>query len=215
MSVAIASFIVAVVAILVATTSVAYTRKQASEQAKVAAIEQDRRHDELAPQFGITCMVKKGTDDWADLRVTLTGGLERLDEVVISILDETDMDHWSHGLPDGVTQEQAEAFVWGPWEFNTGASAQVVSNRESQPRPYSRISGKNWDLLSLRATRPGHWMTGTSQNQWRSQYVFHPIRLIIVSRREGYEPWVVQRDVKVNYPRTEEIRINRPRPRPL
>jgi hypothetical protein len=44
------------------------------------------------------------------------------------ILDETGSDHWARGLPDGVTQEQAEAFVWGPLEFNTGASDQVVSN---------------------------------------------------------------------------------------
>ena len=204
---AIVSLIVAIVAILVASTSAAYTRKQATEQAKVAAIEQDRRHDELAPEFEITCMVKKTAHDWADLRVTLTGGgLERLDEVVISILDETDKDHWGHGLPDGVNQEQAEAFVWGPWEFNTGASTQVVSNRESRPRPYSRIDGKNWALLSLQATRPGHWMTGTSQDEWRKQYQDHPIRLQITSRSEGHEPWFVQRDVKVDYPKVARIR---------
>ncbi len=205
---AITSLIVAIVAILVATASAAYTRKQATEQAKVASIEQDRRHDELAPEIEITCIVKKTAHDSADLRVTLNGGgVERLDEVVISILDETDRNHWAHGLPDGVTREQAEAFVWGPWEFNTGASVQVVSNRESRPRPYSRISGKNWGLLSLQATRPGHWMTGTSQDEWRKQYRDHPIRLLITSRREGHEPWFVQRDVQVDYPKVARIRV--------
>ena len=140
--------------------------------------------------------------------MTLTGGgLERLDEVVISILDETDRDHWAHGLPDGVTQEQAEAFVWGPWEFNTGASVQVVSNRESRPRPYSRISGKNWDLLSLQATRPGQWMAGTSEEEWRKQYRDHPIRLLITSRLEGHETWFAQRDIKVDYSKVARIRV--------
>ncbi|WP_300603000.1 hypothetical protein [Trebonia sp.] len=204
---AIASLIVAAVAILVATASAAYTRKQATEQAKVAAIEQDRRHDELEPEFEITCIVEKTAVDSAVLRVTLTGGLEPLDEVVISILDEADRDHWSRGLPSGVTQEQAEAFVWGPWEFNTGASDQVVSNRESRPRPYSRVNGKNWDLLSLQATRPGHWMTGTSQDKWREQYRNHPIRLLITARREGHDPWDVQRDIKADYPKVERIRM--------
>ena len=62
---AIASFVIAVLAILIAGASAVYTRKQASEQAKVAAIERERRHDELTPEFEITCVVKKTTHDWA------------------------------------------------------------------------------------------------------------------------------------------------------
>jgi len=139
--------------------------------------------------------------------VSLTGGgLEYLDEVVITILDEAGRDHWTRGLPDGVTREQAEAFVWGPWEFNTGASAQVVSNRETVPRTYSRVSGKNWDLLSLTPTRPGRWMAGTGQDKWRKQYRDHPVRLLITCRREGYEPWFVQCDVHAEYPKAARIR---------
>jgi hypothetical protein len=104
--------------------------------------------------------------DSADLRVTLTsGGLDYLDEVVITILDEAGRDHWAHGLPDGVTRDQAEAFVWGPWKFNTGAGAQVITSRETRPRAYSRVSGRNWDVLSLGGTRPGHWMTGNHPGQ--------------------------------------------------
>jgi hypothetical protein len=159
------------------------------------------------PDFEITCTVRETANDSADLRVSLTGGgLEYLDEVVLTILDETGRDHWTRGLPDGVTQEQAEAFVWGPWEFNTGASTQVVSNRETVPRPYSRVSGKNWDLLSLTPTRPGCWMTGTGQDDWRKQYRDHPVRLLITCRREGYEPWFVQRDVQAEYPKVARIR---------
>lgn len=203
----IASLILAIIAILVAGASAAYARKQATEQARVRAIEQDRRHAELMPEFEITCTVRKTASDSADLLVSLTaGGLDYLDEVVITILDETGRDHWTRGLPDGVTQEKAEAFVWGPWEFNTGASSQVVSNRETASRPYSQVSGKNWDLLSLIPTRPGHWMTGTSQDDWRKQYRDHPVRLLITCRREGYEPWFIQRDVHAEYPKVARVR---------
>lgn len=71
-----------------------------------------------------------------------------------TILDDG-KDHWDGGLPDGVTEEEAQAFVWGGLEFNPEASGKVVSNRESRSRPYSNVSGKNWDVLPMRATRPG------------------------------------------------------------
>ena len=48
--------------------------------------------------------------------VTLAGGTDTLDEVVITLQDESGVDHWGRGLPPGVTQEQAEAFAWGPWD---------------------------------------------------------------------------------------------------
>jgi hypothetical protein len=144
-------------------------------------------------------MARDAVPDCADLRVELVGGrLERHAAVTVTILDEAGQDHWTRGLPDGVTQGEAEAFVWGPWEFNTGASEQVINNRESKARPYSRVSDKNWDLLSLRATRPGKWMSGVSQDEWRKTWRGEPIRLLlVVCRCEGYEPWFIQRDVKV------------------
>jgi hypothetical protein len=160
----------------------------------LAAIERGRRHDELAPEFEL-----KFTDtgpESANLRVALAGGaLEGLDEVTFTVLDEVGKDHWGRGLPGKLTQEEAEAFVWGPWEFNTGASVQIVSNRQSRPRPYSRVSGKNWDLLPLKRTRPGHWMSACSQQQWQDEYEDQPIRLLVICRRAGYEPWTVLREV--------------------
>jgi hypothetical protein len=96
----------------------------------LAAIERDRRHDELCPGFEITCTIRDTAVTSADLHIALKpSDLGRLDEVTVTILDERGADHWAHGLPEGVTQAEAEAFVWGPWEFNTGASEQVVSNR--------------------------------------------------------------------------------------
>jgi hypothetical protein len=202
------SFILSVIAVVVASASAAYTRKQAVQAAKVTAIEQGRRHDELTPEFEVTCSVPDAAAGSADLRVTLTGGgLDYLDEVVITILDEAGRDHWAHGLPEGVTQEQAEAFVWGPWKFNTGAGAQVITSRETRPRAYSRVSGKNWDVLSLTATRPGHWMTGTTQDIWRKQHQDHPVRLLITCRRDGYEPWFVSQEVNPARPKVARARF--------
>lgn len=48
-------------------------------------------------------------------------------------------------------------FVWGPWQFSTGASEQVASNRTTRPRAYSLTTGKNWDLdATLVAAWAGH-----------------------------------------------------------
>jgi hypothetical protein len=162
--------------------------------ASLAAIERGRRHDEVAPVFDLTFTETGGED--ASLRVTFTdGGLESLDEVTFTILDEAGKDRWSGRLPPRVTQEEAEAFVWGPWEFNTNASVQIATNRMSQTRAYSRVTGRNWGLLPLRRTRPGHWMTGYTQQQWQEEYEDHPVRLLITCRREGYEPWTLLQEV--------------------
>ena len=168
----------------------------------LAAIERDRRRDELTPRFDITCEVRDIARDHADLLITLgRGGAQYLDWVTVTILDEAGQDHGVHGLPQGVTQQEAEEFVWGAWEFNPEASSQVVSNRESRPRPYSRLSGKNQDRLGLRATKPGPWMTATSSEAWREEYRNQPLRLLLTCKRNEYEdPWFIQRDVKVKYP---------------
>jgi hypothetical protein len=187
----------------------AYQSRSSAQQANaaagtLAAIERARRHDELTPEFDITCTVQDTSGDSAVLHVTLKPGkLERLDGVTVTIQDETRSDHWTRGLPDGVSQEEAAAFVWGPFQFNTGASAQVVSNRTTRPRPYSLVTGKNWDVLGLTLTRPGRWMTATSQEDWRKQQAGKPVRLLLTCRLGEYEPWLIQCDVAVTEkPRT-------------
>jgi hypothetical protein len=191
-----AALIVAIVAALAAVGSVWYTRRAAASAvaaarsaATTAELDSERRHAELALQFDITCeAAANGADQSGELRISLTGppDLENLDEVTIVILDETGIDRWGHGLPTGVSEAEARQFVWGPWEFNTGASAQVLDNRTTKPRPYSRASGKNWDRLSLTRTRPGRWMA-MDPAQWRQQQR-GPIRLQITSRR-GSQIW--------------------------
>lgn len=136
--------------------------------------------------------------------------MDFLDEMVIRIIDEAWTNHWSNGLPDGVSQKEAEAFVWGPWEFNEDASNRVANSRTSRPRHYSRADGKNWEILELRLTRPGRWML-MSIESWQEQQKGEPIRLSIACRRKGYEPWTLHLEVQPDKgpPTTKRVRRQR------
>ncbi|HUY51797.1 MAG TPA: hypothetical protein VMV92_39880 [Streptosporangiaceae bacterium] len=199
----IAALVVSIVAAAGAVAAVWYARRSARSSATsavaaetTAALDSQRRHAELTPQFEIICTVgDNGVGDQGELRLALAGptGLDRLDEVTIAILDEAGIDHWAHGFPTGVSEEDARRFVWGPWEFNTGASAQVTGNRTTRPRPYSRSDGKNWDRLSLVRTRPGHWMD-MSPERWQKQCEC-PVRLQVTCQRAG-EQWILLQEVQ-------------------
>ncbi len=116
---AVASLIIAVVALIVALASAAYTRRQAVASEGVTAIEDQRRHDELMPELVITCEERAGSR-MADMTVELTGpaGLDRLDEVTIRIRDDIPDRKPSPGSQ--LTQDQISEVVWGPYRFNPG-----------------------------------------------------------------------------------------------
>jgi hypothetical protein len=202
-----ASLVISLLALVVAGASVVYARRQSVAQHKAATIEDDRRHEELTPVFEASCEVPGDPGDSATLKIALIGGIDALDEVVITIQDESGTDHWGRGLPADVTQEQAEAFVWGPWEFDANASAQVASNRQTRPRSYSLPRGKNWDVLTLAATRPGPWMTGTTPDKWTKERRQQPIRLMLVCQRQGHKPWFAPLEVQPRYRKTARIRV--------
>jgi hypothetical protein len=191
---AIAALVIAVVSALAAIGSwrVAIRANRTSD--RVAAIESARRHDELTPEFEIVCTPTGNTGDDAFLEVKLTGGPQQLDEVVITILDEAGQDHWAHGLPPNLSEEDADLFIWGPWEFNAGAREQVANYRTTRPRPYSRANGEDWDRLHLIRTRAGAWMSHYSADRWQAERS-GPLRLQITSRLNGYEPWHLTREI--------------------
>lgn len=194
---AIASAVGALGAWLAATWSLRSSGRSAQATAALSAIEQDRRRSELTPRFRLTLVEgKNGMDDQGLLDVELIGpvGLDYLDEVVIRILDEKGQIHWASRVPTNVTEEEAAAFVWGPWEFNAYASQQVSSNRMTVPQRYSRIDGTNWDHLDLRRTEPGHWMRGMTKDAWQQQRT-QPLRISIVCRRDPYPAWYLLCDV--------------------
>lgn len=185
------SALAAVASAVTAGVALKSASKSATATEGLTALERERRHSELTPvfQFSLTEDVQ-GVQGQGELSVTLVGptGLDYLDEVTLRILDESGKDHWAHGLPGGVTQEEADAFVWGPWKFATQAGAQIADGRTSKTRTYSRVDGKNWDRLPLRSTIAGHWM-GDDTGRWRREQAGKPIRLSIECRRAPYDPW--------------------------
>jgi hypothetical protein len=122
--------------------------------------------------------------------------LDTLDEVTIRILDERWQDHGGRLTPGGPSADDIAKHIWGPWEFNTGASAQVADNRTAISRPYSRTSGKDWDHLSLIPTTPPYWASMTQQ-QWLRRTDGQPLRLLISCRLADYV-WKLTYDVPVN-----------------
>lgn len=192
------SIIAILIALLSAAASVGLWRsaRRANETAnELASIEASRRYDEETPEFEIKIVRRSTAFDHADLEIKLTKPAQ-LDEVIIRILDEANVDHWACGLPDGVTREQADLFVWGPWEFNSGASQQVMDTRTSRPRRYSRVTGKDTEAFDLIKTRAGHWMGGTAQEGWEREHE-GPVRLLLECRVEGRKSWHVRYDVSV------------------
>jgi hypothetical protein len=130
---AVASLILAIIAILVARASAAYTRKQATEQARVASIEHDRRHDELTPEFKITCESHEEDKNRAELTLELTGpaGLTRLDQVTVRIRD--DIPNRQPRFRSQLTQEQIAAVIWGPYRIVSGLKDTDPNGRTHGP----------------------------------------------------------------------------------
>ena len=167
----------------------------------LAQIERQRRPSELTPQFEITCDVQATAAGHADLRVILRGPdtLDTLDEVTIRILDERWQDHGARVTPGGPSAEDIAKHVWGPWEFNTGASAQVADNQTTLARPYSRKTGRDWDCFSLVPSAPPYWASGMTAQQWLRHHDGQPIRLMVSCRLGDYR-WELPYDVPRQQP---------------
>jgi hypothetical protein len=191
---ALAALLIAGFALLVSVVSVMYARKQANHAAAMAAIESGRRHQEQEPVFEIEAKEAATAPGRAQLSIRLTAGAPELDAVTVTILDEADQDHWGDRLPEALTREQADMFVWGPWEFDTNVR-EIVDCRTSAPQPLSLLSGQNWARLPLQRTRPGAWMSMT-EAVWRSERT-GPIRLRLTCLGKGEEPWVVLKEIHV------------------
>jgi hypothetical protein len=179
-----ASVIIAVVALIIALASAAYTRRQAVAAEGATAIENQRRHGELTPEIAVTCEERPGSR-LADMTLELTGpdGLDRLDEVTVRIRDDIPDRKPSPGSQ--LTQDQISEVIWGPYRFNTGQRDTGQHGRSHGPFSLPRHEPYP---LSLEQSIPPSW-TGPS---WRTQYEDKPVRLEITCRREGHTPWVLR-----------------------
>lgn len=163
----------------------------AAERSATAAetlngLESARRDEELAPEFRLEAHLAPGYEEIAGLDLRLVGGrLDSVGDVTLEILDEVGQDYRLGGPPPGVNLAEFERTVWGPWEFSTGASAQVVDNRRTRPRTFGWVNGQDWDHLALTRTRPPSWMEGDDRvESWRRQRV-GPVRILITAHAPG------------------------------
>jgi hypothetical protein len=191
----IASFVVAIFALLVAGASAGYTRKQAREQAKVTEIEQDRRHEELTPQFQVACEGQDGEGTHATLTLELTGptALAELEEVIVRIRD--DMPDRKPGHGSQVTQGQIAEVIWGPYRIMPGLHSTPANGREHGA---FRLPKNEPYPIPLERSMAPSWMV--SPATWREQYDGKPVRIEITGQRNGDKPWVVPVEVRVEYP---------------
>ena len=186
---AVASLIIAVVALVVALASAAYTRRQAVVSEKAAAIEDQRRHDELTPELAVTCEERSGTR-LADMTLELTGpaGIERLDQVTIRIRDDIPDRKPSPGSQ--LTQDQISDVIWD----RTGSiSASETPTSTGAHTGRSGCPSMSPTRVSLEWSIPPSW-AGLG---WRGQYHGQPVRLEITCRCGGYAPWTLRYEVDV------------------
>ncbi len=198
---AVASLIVAIVAIIIALASVVYTRRQAValEAAAVAskttaALEDERRHDELTPQLAVTATRPDDDSRSADMKLELTGppGLGGLDEVMIRIRD--DMPDRGPGPGSQLTEEQVSEVIWGPYRLNPGVRGTDSLGRAHGPFP---LPVHEPYRLELEQTMAPSW---SPRGWWPGLYQGEPVRVEVICTREGHEPWVVPCEVEVKSP---------------
>jgi len=126
-------------------------------------IENIRLHESLAPKFDMKII--NDASGYKLLVEMLPGTLIELDSVQLDIMDERFIRHGSQGK------------VWSPWKFNTGASAQVSSDRSTIPEAYSLLSGRNTTNLGLELT------------DINLSYDSQLLRILITCKLEGYKDW--------------------------
>lgn len=50
-------------------------------------------------------------------------------------------------------------------------------------------------------------MGGTSREDWLKRWHGQPLRLLVTCHCEGYDPWFIQREVRIDHPPQARIRV--------
>lgn len=196
-----ASFSTAALSVVAAFGAWRAAHRSAATADTVARIEQDRWHADLLPQFDIR--IERIEGDRGTLSVHLAGPVPLcgLDEIRIEIVPSDDMSRLAT-LPDGPTQEQLDAQVWGPIRFTHGADGADVDGRTVAPFQLDVGKGRPF---SIERTRPPRWQQGNDRaDRWRDQWLNKPMRLVITCHKEGYKTWIVP--YRVDVPQTPRVR---------
>lgn len=197
-TIAIVALLVGVVSAVAAIGSWTSTRRGNNQGAKtleltasLTGIEQERRREELTPQFEITC--KQTAEDRAMLHITLTGpdGLAHLDEVTVTIRNDTHTRGESQ-IAGGQSTAEIRQVVWGPYRLVPGVDEADANGRTVV------VAGKlfrgDWFPLALERTMPPSWWSDGAR--WRQEWSGKPVRLLLTCR-QGDTRWDVPMEVGV------------------
>lgn len=176
----------------------------------MAEIERDRRHSELTPRFRVAVEPWGPGTDMLKLRVMLLGppGLDHLDAVTVRIRN----DHFRRGegmlLAAGPTRDQVRNHIWGPYMFTPGTGPdEARADRTGRVTAYEATLPVGEELLfQLEPTRPGSWMTGTSQEDWQRQ-CGSVVRIAIDAVHAKHGKWTLPCEIDVGVERRVQVNI--------
>jgi hypothetical protein len=125
-----AAIVISLVAVWYARRTTTANERTALAESTVAELERERRHSELTPRLRVRCQPYNPGSDRYKLTIKLVGpiGLDRLDDLVVTIRDDHPWRGQGTLLAGGPTSEQIAAQIWGPLRFvpGTGPGADPV-----------------------------------------------------------------------------------------
>ena len=145
---------------------------------RLAKIEQERRHEELSPEFRVEFREVNSVSKTAKMAIELTGpsALDRLDAIVVSF------------RTDGMMRGDVDN-VFGPVRFELNIDG--APNRTQSAA--KAIRRGEFALLQVHGTT-SH-AEGWNDFTWAHMFHGQPVRLRIDCHKDGFEPWFVTFDV--------------------
>ncbi|MFI2649655.1 hypothetical protein [Micromonospora fulviviridis] len=166
-------------------------RQSSATATELAAIEKQRRHNELCPRLRVLCEPLNPGSETLRMRVLLTGppGLDRIDRLTVTIRNDNYRRGEDHQqIMDGPTEEEVKQQIWGPYRFSA-APAGVRPTQGGREVVYAAELPLGEELpYQLEHTYPGRWMTGKTQSDWLRERG-NLMRLAFTAEHADYGTW--------------------------
>lgn len=185
---AIAALLVAIGSLIATAIGLTFARKAAGAADIANRIEIDRRHAELRPRYEVTFLPKDGTQQTLKVKLLGPGELENVDEVKVTVLDESVFRLKRPGAADEVIARFRFVPGTGPGVGTRGGSGADAAGRvtTSEGMP---VGEAHLYALELSPCPSGH-----TRDTWREQ-VGTTLRVRIDTRKDGLAPWVAVGEV--------------------